>query len=122
MKTFCLVVSFVLLLVLNACSTTQYKWDEYDEHLYEYYKDPLSREKFATQLLAVIKSSEKAGKVPPGIYAEYGYILLESKNPAEACVYFKKEAAAWPEAEFFMQKMIRNSSRAPAALNGGEKQ
>ncbi|MGR3310445.1 MAG: DUF4810 domain-containing protein [Candidatus Brocadiales bacterium] len=95
-----------ILLGLSGCTTTKYHWGNYEKSLYKYYKDPSEVEKLAKSLDNMITKGESKGKVPPGIYAEYAYILYISKKPREAIMYFEKEKTLWPESSVFMDKMI----------------
>jgi hypothetical protein len=54
----------------------------------------------------VVMRAEEEGRVPPGIYAEYGFLLLEQGDRRTAVQYFQKEAAKWPESRMLMEKMI----------------
>lgn len=104
---------------LCACvPATHYAWGGYDQALYTHYKSPQDRGPFIEQLRLIIASSQQAGqRVPPGIYAEYGYMLFEEGRIPEAVSYFQKEQKLWPESGAFMAKMIRNAERlgAPSA-------
>jgi hypothetical protein len=62
----------------------------------------------------VIESGESAGNVPPGIYAEYGYVLYEKGNFTEAILYFNKEQTKWSESKVLMAKMISNANKIAA--------
>lgn len=89
-----------------------YHWGSYNETLYAHYKTPLEREAWIGGLKTTILEAEAQGeRVPPGIYAEYGCALLEEGNTQQAIVYFKKEQKLWPEARFFMEKMVRNAEQ-----------
>lgn len=44
--------------------------------------------------------------MPPGIYAEYGEVLLEAGDTKQATVFFEKEKSTWPESTSFMTTMI----------------
>ncbi len=106
-----------------ACVRPMYNWDGYDDSLYHHYKNPQQRETFVENLKTTILDSEQSGlKVPPGIYAEYGFVLYEEGKNNEAIAYFEKEKAKWPESRFIMEKMIRNAqhggSRTPASTQG----
>jgi hypothetical protein len=60
-------------------------------------------------LLKIVEESKSGGKsIPPGIYADYGYGLYQTKNYEEAIKYFEKEKSAWPEAVPLMDRMIDN--------------
>lgn len=98
------------LLILTGCATQKYSWYGYDDSLYAYYKHPENKQKFIEKLSEIIEKDEQAGlKVPPGIYAEYGYAFYEAQNYSQAIVYFQKENVLWPESAVFMQEMIRDS-------------
>ena len=111
-------VSVLGLLVLQGCAaSTHYAWGKYDESLYSHYKAPQEREAFVANLKEVVLQSEQEGKlVPPGIYAEYGYALLEEGQNQAAVSYFKKEQAKWPESNVLMEKMIRVADRRSAQI------
>ncbi|RWA55067.1 hypothetical protein AU476_08245 [Cupriavidus sp. UYMSc13B] len=79
--------------------------------LYTYYKTPAASEAFAEQLNKTISTAESSGtKVAPGLYAEYGNVLLEQGKGKEAAVWFEKEKAAWPESAVLMTRMVQIAS------------
>jgi hypothetical protein len=89
-----------------------YHWRGYDDGLYRHYRNPQEREQWVETLKTVILEAEEGGrKVPPGVYAEYGYALYEERAWPQAIVYFEKERAKWPESTILMDKMIRNAQR-----------
>ncbi|WP_345816866.1 DUF4810 domain-containing protein (plasmid) [Paraburkholderia sp. PREW-6R] len=89
----------------------KYAWGDYESSLYEHYKTPGDTTAFAQHLADTISKAEASGKkVPPGIYAEYGQVLLESGNSKQAAVFFEKEKTTWPESTVFMTTMIRVAS------------
>jgi hypothetical protein len=49
----------------------------------------------------------RSGRVPPGMYANLGYIYLQSGKSKEAITVFKKEKTFYPESTHFMDKMIK---------------
>ena len=99
---------FFLLLCAAGCSTSRYEWSNYDNKLYQHYKNPAEYDLFIGQLREVIDEAEASGKVPPGIYAEYGFVLYEKGDFQESVKYFKLESDKWPESRVFMTKMIQN--------------
>ena len=104
-------------LLLSGCAASpKYAWNNYDSTLYTYYKNPAEKEKYMERLKTTILKAEKVKKVPPGIYAEYGYMCYENKAFSDAVTYFKKEYDLWPESRILMQKMIDNSNKALAAM------
>ncbi|NNJ70828.1 MAG: DUF4810 domain-containing protein, partial [Kiritimatiellales bacterium] len=54
----------------------------------------------------------------PGLYAEYGFLLMRQGENGRAISYFNKEKALWPESAVFMDSMIQtaqiSNKRAPA--------
>lgn len=103
-----------LALAASACasSTTMYHWGGYDQQLYRHYKNPQDRAAFVEGLRITILEAEQQGhRVPPGMYAEYGFALYEEGRFQDAIVYYRKEQALWPESRTFMEKMIRNAER-----------
>ena len=106
---------------LCACSArTHYAWGGYETALYVHYKQPQDLTAFTTDLREVMLQAEQSGgRVPPGLYAEYGYALLEAGKRDEAALWFKKESDLWPEAQAFMAKMIKSTSGRPAASPAG---
>ena len=102
----------------SACATpsTHYHWGNYDEALYALYKspDPAQHQKYVAALKTIILETERSGaRIPPGIYAEYGYALYEEGSATEAVAYYRKEMEAWPASRVFMEKMISVAQRQP---------
>lgn len=95
---------------LMGCATTtqKYNWGKYDPALYGYYKNPTKLVELKETLAAIVKSADQnKAMVPPGIYAEYGYLQLQSGNSAEAVTMFEQEETRWPESKVFMDRMIK---------------
>jgi hypothetical protein len=106
--------ALVLALSASACSgpTSYYYWGRYPETLYAHYSAPQQREAWIEGLKTTILEAEQEGrKMPPGVYAEYGYALFEEGQTAEAIAYYQKERALWPESRFLMDKLIRNAEQ-----------
>ena len=101
--------SCILVFAAGCVPKTRYAWCEYDNKLYQHYKNPAEYDQFIRHLKEVIEGGEAAGKVPPGIYAEYGYALYEKGDFQEAAKYFKLENDKWPESRVLMAKMIQNA-------------
>ncbi len=93
--------------VMSACAPSgMYEWGSYEANLYAYYEDPEKADDLMTALERAIASGENSKRVPPGIFAEYGYLLLADDQGARAIEYFEKEKAAWPESAVLMDKLI----------------
>jgi len=97
----------LMLIGVAACGPQpMYEWHGYNYELKKYYKNPDEHQKFADALREDIEAAEETGKVPPGLYAEYGYMMLTLNRNNEAITYFRKERDKWPEAAPLMDKVI----------------
>lgn len=108
----------VLVAGASGCATpsTHYAWGNYDDALYAFYKnpDPAQHQKYVASLKAIILATERDGtRIPPGVYAEYGYALYEEGNATEAVAWYRREMEAWPASRTFMEKMIAAAQRQP---------
>lgn len=101
-----LFILFLLVPLIGCGAHSRYQWSGYDTKMYKHYKNPAEREEFVQGLKDIIDKSEPAGKVPPGIYAEYGFVMFEEGNNQQAINYYEKEANKWPESRAFMNKLI----------------
>ncbi|MFD2204168.1 DUF4810 domain-containing protein [Kiloniella antarctica] len=94
--------------LLSACVVQEkYHWGSYEQDLLTYYRDSDKETVLVTNLSEMITKGEENGKVPPGIYAEYGYLLLESGQAKDSILFFTKEQETWPESTTLMSAMIR---------------
>ncbi len=109
---FMLLVPAAALLAAGCGPKQMYTWRGYDDTLYAHYKNPQDHAKHIERMQTIVTETEAAGgKMPPGVYAEYGYALLEESRFDESVTYFKKEKETWPESAVIMEKMIRNVAR-----------
>ena len=105
-----LILSFFLVV---GCATKRpiYYWDGYSQSLYKCKKAPDRDhlEKHKVVLTSIIAESEKRKqRVPPGIYCEYGYILLQEGKTERALYYFDLEEKAYPESRVFVERLKVN--------------
>ena len=108
-----LILTTVLILMAAGCTTQRqrYNWGSYDPSLYGYYKNPAKVDELSASLAAVIDAaSTDHTTVPPGIYAEYGYLQLQQGKSLAAVDLFKQEESHWPESKVFMDRMIKVAS------------
>jgi hypothetical protein len=105
------------LLMFGGCvaqHAAKYDWGSYNPSLYTYYKDPGKASELMTSLQTIINSTNAGhGAVPPGIYAEYGYLQLQQGKSQEAVASFQAEEQHWPESKAFMDRMIQVASTGP---------
>lgn len=111
-----LLIGTLALIATTACAPPHslYDWGNYEGSLYQLMKNTSSLNQYGIALNQQIVKAEAEGKVPPGIYAEYGYFLVTTQKPREAVVWFNKEKAKWPESSILMDKMILTCQSAKA--------
>ncbi len=62
------------------------------------------------ELEKIISESEARNlPVPPGIYAELGYINLKTNNSQEAIMLFQTESQLYPESKHLMDRLIQSA-------------
>ena len=106
-------VAAVAVLTLASCGTVQpdlYSWYNSEDATYQYTKRA-SEEKLAeamAQYKKVISTQKGArGVVPPGVNAEYGYLLVKAGQKEEGLTLLKQEIALYPESEKFISRIIK---------------
>jgi hypothetical protein len=118
-----LLIIFLVVFLTWGCAKQQlYNWERYPFSLYKYKKDPSGEnlQKHKEMLVAIMENSkEKDLRVPPGVYCEYGFILLKDGKKDEALKYFDLEEKTYPESGVFMQnlKSYLNKSDKPSSAN-----
>jgi hypothetical protein len=112
MKKSALFVMALLFLVGCATQKSMYYWGDYSSTLYKVKKleSKENVEAHKESLADIIRvSKERNLRVPPGIYAEYGYVLIK-EGSAEGYKYLDLEAETYPESKAFIEKLKVNST------------
>jgi hypothetical protein len=100
------------LFLLCSCTVAPklYSWDKYQSTSYNYLKnnDDKSTQELLTSYQHIIeKQTGTRGVVPPGIYADYGFLLLKANKAAEGKEMLQKEIALYPESKIFIDKILK---------------
>lgn len=102
-------------ILLNGCAQKQiYYFGNYSKTLYSYEKnkDEASFLKHKQELERIISESEtRTMIVPPGIYAELGFINLKINKSKQAVHYFQAEKNIYPESQFLMDRLITKAEK-----------
>ncbi|MDR1343008.1 MAG: DUF4810 domain-containing protein [Prevotellaceae bacterium] len=110
MKKILFIASGFLLLAGCASQKTLYNWGKYQEASYSYVKNNTDNdlEKLLKEYQYII-DHQKAGRktVPPGIYADYGYLLVKQGKTKEGIALMKMEIALYPESTAFIEGIIK---------------
>lgn len=107
-----LLLGCIILVGTTGCTKTIYNWHSYESSLYQYYKNPDSIHDYAESLSELVKNDNH---IPPGLYAEYGYILYIMGKSNEALSYFQKEKETWPESTYLMDLMTKKIKAIPTS-------
>ena len=95
-----------------SCAPTKplYNWRGYDDAVYAYIK--ASDDKSSDNLIKIyeklIKKSGGSREVPPpGVCADYGYILIKKGEIAKGKELLIKETVLYPESKQFVDRIIK---------------
>jgi len=89
--------------LMASCTVSKglYYWGDYESSYYKKVHTPgdASTLSHTEELKKIIDKTEKKSnlKIGPGIYAEYGYYLLQSGKEEQSKPYFAKEKETFPE-------------------------
>jgi hypothetical protein len=87
-----------------------YSWYNYEDITYKYSKK--STDELQVKLLEEyqkITHNQKGlrGVVPPGLYAEYGFLLYKTGKNDEGLSFLKEEIKLYPESEKYVSRIIK---------------
>lgn len=100
------------LLLMTSCMSTQtlYSWYDYEDTTYQFSKKQTEELKVSVlEEYAKVIEKQKGirGVVPPGMYAEYGYMLYRTGKQEEGLNFLKQEVALYPESEKYISRIIK---------------
>jgi len=95
-----------------SCTSSKpfYYWGTYDVSSYNYLKnsDDKSMQELIANYMTITGSSNSIRQVaPPGIYADYGFLLLQNGKIEEGNSMLEKEIALYPESKVFIDRIIK---------------
>lgn len=109
-----LILSFAVMLLLASCTTQapqMYTWGKYSDATYNFIKShsDQDREALIKTYESIIKKQKGTRKcVPPGVYADYGYLLIQIGEAQKGKEMLEKEVALYPESQAFIGQIIKN--------------
>jgi hypothetical protein len=96
---------------LTSCTPkTLYSFGNYDDTSYKYLKnsDEKSTERLIKTYQQIIEKQQGTrNAVPPGIYADYGFVLLQANRTKEGKDMLEKEIALYPESKVFIDRILK---------------
>ncbi len=107
-----IIFTSITALILSSCSapTNLYTWSKYEKSSYNYLKnnDEKSNANLEEEYKNIIKKQKGIrGIVPPGVYADYGFFLLQANRVDEGKAMLTKEMELYPESKIFLGKIIK---------------
>ena len=102
-------ISLVLLLGGCANNQTMYHWGNYENLVYEMYKNPgkATPDQQLNTLRKDIEIAASKGKaVPPGVYAHMGMLYASIGDSEQAKQSLNEELAHYPESAIFLDGML----------------
>ena len=109
-----LIILLVFLISSCAPSTSLYTWGSkkkysYHNASYMYLKvnDEASIDALKTSYIDIINKQKGTRKtVPPGIYADYGFMLISLDEREKGIELLKKEMVLYPESSVFITRIL----------------
>lgn len=105
---------FILVTLLGACATappTLYSWGNYEASSYNYLKnaDPESLQALVNTYENIIDTQKGSrGTVPPGIYADFGFLMIQNGDSDRGMEYLNKEIELYPESKIFIERILKS--------------
>jgi hypothetical protein len=110
MKKIIFITTTVLLFTSCITQKPLYSWYKYEITSYNYLKNSDEKSTLAlieTYQKIIKKQKGSRGVVPPGVYADYGFILLQANKAEEGKALLLKEVALYPESKVFIDRILK---------------
>lgn len=104
-SVFCCFIFFCLLLEGCAPSPLFY-WGDYEDSLYERYVENDTGQTEVHLQESFAEAQKTSQRVPPGLYADYGFMLYKRGDKSGAITAFEQEKKQYPESALLMTKLI----------------
>ncbi|GFM38270.1 DUF4810 domain-containing protein [Desulfovibrio psychrotolerans] len=116
MKNLICLFSLACVILCAGCGSRQqqYEWCDYSESCYAMAKNDCeeTQVRHKAELERIVEVAAKKNlSVPPGIYAEYGFLLFKSGKPKDALGWYEKERQLYPESGVFMDMLSKVAQR-----------
>lgn len=102
-------LALAVLLAAAGCKTDLYRWGSYEPSIARMYAtesgyDPAAE---VDRLAREVEETEHRGaKVPPGVRAHLGYLVIETGNAERGTGYLLAEKTAYPESAAFVDGLL----------------
>ncbi len=111
MKKYLLFGFFAVMMIVSCTAPkTLYSWSNYSITSYNYLKNMDDKSKddlLATYKKIIDKQTGTRQTVPPGVYADYGFLLIQTGKTEEGVKMLKMEATLYPESSIFVSQILK---------------
>lgn len=107
-----LLATSVFLSGLVSCASNPklYDWGSYNDKCYDYSRNPSewNRKLLVNQFERIMdhQTFGQRKEVPPGIFADYGFFLIQDGETSEGLKYLRMEMELYPESSQFLKKVV----------------
>lgn len=108
-KTFIVLIG-VFMIASCTVQKPMYSWYNYDVSSYNYLKnnDEKSKQELIENYKKIIENQKGSRNVPPpGICADYGFLLIQDGKTEEGKSLLVKEIALYPESKVFIERILK---------------
>ncbi|MEI6556669.1 MAG: DUF4810 domain-containing protein [Paludibacter sp.] len=105
-----ILMAFALCAMYSCTTQKLYSWSNYESTSYNYLKasnDQTSAELLKSYQEIINKQNGTRGVVPPGVYADYGFLLLQLNKTKEGKEMLMKEIELYPESKVFIDRILK---------------
>jgi len=107
-----LLLLFMAVFLVSSCMGPEnlYSWHNYEDVTYRYNKrhtEELKSEVIEEYRKIIEEQYGNRCTVPPGMCAEYGYILYKTGKQEEGLKYLKEEIRLYPESERYISRILK---------------
>lgn len=116
MKPLKIFAVLTLLLAMASCSVNKplYSWGKYEHVTYNYLKnqDEKSVQELVKTYESLINNQDGSRRtVPPGVYADYGFLLLQLNKVEEGRAMLAKEVELYPESAALVARILKMTEK-----------
>jgi hypothetical protein len=105
-----LIISVTAFLITSCAKQPLYSWYYYDKPSYDFLKnsdEKSSQDLMITYQKIIEKQKGTRGVPPPGIYADYGFLLLQANKTTQGKAMLQKEIELYPESKTFIDRILK---------------
>ena len=117
----CWTLLFACVAFASGCAPKPlYNWNLYENSLQASYVAHDDAQAWSGLEATIASVQQTGGRFPPGVCAEYGFMLYKRGDPDRAVAYFQQEASLFPESKPLMDRLIAKVKEKQAPKAGAD--